>query len=130
MISALCIALSAGTATLVLPTKTITLSWVHSVEQTPWEEDYTIEQNDLFLEEARIKRSGAGMDPPGEAIWRDGWWHYRPSINSLREVLLANSSFAGGYTVCWNSECHLLNTLLPAATPVRLFAADCDAKAN
>jgi len=78
MISALCIALSAGAATLVLPTKTITLSWVHSVEQTPWEEDYTIEQNDLILEEARIKRSGAGMDPPGEAIWRDSWWLIDP----------------------------------------------------
>jgi hypothetical protein len=82
----------------------------------------------LLLEEARIKRSGAGMDPPTYAIWRDGWWHYRPSITPLREVLLANSLFVGGYTVCWESKCHLLNTLVPAGMPVRLFAADCDAK--
>ena len=125
MVGAMCIAFVAGATSVFLQTDKITLSWVHTVERTPWEEDYVVENGALVIEEARVKRSGAGMDPPDGASWSRGWWHYRPSIRPLPEVLLANSSFAAGYTVCWNGNCLALNKLLPPATPVRLFATRC-----
>ncbi|HZP79084.1 MAG TPA: DUF1850 domain-containing protein [Pseudolabrys sp.] len=126
MLGAMCIAFAAGSATVVLPTDKITLSWVHTVERTPWEEDYAIENGALVIKEARVKRSGAGMDPPDDATWHDGWWHYRPSIGPLPEVLLANSPFAAGYTICWGGRCRPLNELTPVSTQVKLFATHCE----
>ena len=61
MISGLCIALVGIAGAVVLPTDTVTLSWIHTVEGTPWEEDYTIRDGALALTRARVKRSGAGQ---------------------------------------------------------------------
>lgn len=130
MFSAMCIAFAVGSATVVIPTHKFTLSWIHTVERVPWEEDYVIKNGALVIEEARVRRSGAGMDPPNGAIWSGGWWHYQPSLPPLGEVLLANSTFAGGYTVCWGGKCRPLNELVAAGTPVRISAAPCEAEAN
>jgi hypothetical protein len=126
VISGLCIALVGIAGAPVLPTDTMTLSWTHTVEGTPWEEDYAIRDGALILTEARVKRSGAGMDAPDGAVWARGWWHYAPLLPPLREVVLANSSFAPGYTVCWAGQCRPLKAMIAAGSPVALTAMTCD----
>jgi hypothetical protein len=125
VIGELCIALVGIAGAVVLPTETITLSWTHTVEGTPWEEDYVIRDGALALTQARVKRSGAGMDAPDGAVWAEGWWHYAPSLTPLREVALANSPFAPGYKVCWASQCRPLNAMVAAGNPVKLAPAKC-----
>ena len=126
MTGGLCIALIGMAGAFVLPTNTITLSWTHTVEGTPWEEDYAVVGGALVIREARVKRSGAGMEAPDGAVWAQRWWHYAPSLAPLREVLLANSSFAPGYRVCWHGQCRPLNTMVAAGNFVKLAPAECD----
>ncbi|MFL5041011.1 MAG: DUF1850 domain-containing protein [Xanthobacteraceae bacterium] len=126
MIDGLCIAFIGVASAVVLPTDTITLSWTHTVEGTPWEEDYVILRGALVVKQARVKRSGAGMEAPDGAVWAQGWWHYVPSLGPLPELVLANSSFAPGYRVCWHSECRPLNTIIAAGNFVKLVPAKCN----
>jgi hypothetical protein len=125
VIGGLCIALVGIAGALMLPTDTITLSWTHTVEGTPWEEDYAIRDGALAVTRARVRRSGAGMDAPDGAVWARGWWHYVPSLTPLREVVLANSSFALGYEVCWAGQCRPLNTMIAAGNFVKLAPGNC-----
>jgi len=125
--SALCIGLAAGALLVPLPSGSVTLAWIHSVEKTAWEEDYAVDGELLELREARVRTSGAGMDAPPQAIWRAGWWRYRPRHDRLAEVVLANSEFVDGYSLCWgNGECRPLETWVAKGTPVRLRAVPCD----
>ena len=66
----LCI-LAAGKTT-VLAVSAFTLSWTHSVEKTRWEEDWRVTPAGLEIVEARVKGSGAGMEPPEGAVL-EGW---------------------------------------------------------
>lgn len=112
----LCVAIAAAATTVVLPTSTVTLAWVHSVEKTAWQEDYVVAGNALLLARARVKRSGAGMEPPEAAVWRDGWWEFQPALPPMPEVVFANSSFVAGYMVCWQAECRSLTGMVGRQT--------------
>jgi len=122
---AMCIAIVAGSTTHVLPTGVMTLAWIHTVEKTPWEEDYIVAGGALVIREARVKASGAGMDVPPDAIWAGGWWRYTPALEPLHEVTLANSSFAPGYTICWKGTCQPLKSVIPVGDFVRIAPAPC-----
>jgi hypothetical protein len=126
MLGGLCIALISIAGIVVLPTDTLTLSWTHTVEGTPWEEDYAVVNGALVIKQARVKRSGAGMEPPDGAAWAQGWWHYVPSLGPLPEVVLANSSFAPGYKMCWAGQCRPLNTMIAGGYFVKLAPAQCN----
>jgi hypothetical protein len=56
--------LAAGALSAVLAVNAFTLSWIHSIEKIRWEEDWRIEAGALVIDEARIRGSGAGMEPP------------------------------------------------------------------
>ena len=100
----LCI-LAAGKTT-VLAVSAFTLSWTHSVEKTRWEEDWRVTPAGLEITEARVKGSGAGMDPPEDAVFRDGWWAYRPKVGARSIVKLAASgATGGGWTLCAGGRC-------------------------
>ena len=122
-----CIALVAGAAFIVLPTPAATLAWTHTVEKTGWEEDYSASADGITIAEARIEAIGAGMEPPSLAVREGRWWRYRPSLPALESVKLANSTFAGGYSLCWNSECRPLSSLVPQGKQVSIIAAECAA---
>jgi hypothetical protein len=125
----LCIGLLAATAVHVLPASAVTLRWTHTVEKTPWEEDFVIQGTTLELREARVKRSGAGMDPPPSATWSGGWWRYRPALEPMAEVTVANSEFGDGYTLCWGAGvCRPLEEFIPRGTTVKLAATPCAAE--
>lgn len=122
------VGLAAG-ITARLPLPAFTLAWTHSIEKIRWEEDYRVlpsaDGARLQLTEARIRGSGAGMEPPADALLVDGAWHYRPPLLPLERLRLARSDYVADYSLCWNERCHPLAELAgpPAAAPnVELFA--------
>ena len=96
-----------------LPTLAFTLAWVHSVERTEWQEDYRIVSGRLALVEARIRGSGAGMEPPPGAVLDGGWWRYHPDLPPLPELRLTRSTVTADYRLCWDSVCGPLSAFAP-----------------
>lgn len=105
--------LAAGAATAVLATESFTLAWRHSIEKTRWEEDWRIVGNTLVLAEARIRGTGAGMEPPADAVLEHGVWHYRPALPPQLRLHLSHSPYAGDYELCVVSACGPLAQHLP-----------------
>ncbi len=86
--------ISAG-VTKTLAVAAFTLVWTHSIEKIDWQEDWRVTPQGLELVQARVKGSGAGMEPPPEARLVDGWFQWRPKRAPIREVVLGNSGLAG-----------------------------------
>ncbi len=112
--SGLCIA-AASSLLAFLPLQAFTLAWTHSIEKVRWEEDWRIEAGHLHLVEARIRGSGAGMEPPEGAILKNGVWHYAPQLVPLERLRLANSSFTAAYEFCVAHRCRPLAELAGGA---------------
>jgi hypothetical protein len=113
----LCVAAAAGT--LRLAVTAFTLAWTHSVEHVRWEEDWQLVPGGLELVEARIKGSGAGMDPPPDARLAGGWWVYAPHRAPQPDLVLAASgATGGGWTLCAAGACRELGAA--AGAPIRL----------
>lgn len=100
----LCI-LAAGKTT-VLAASAFTLSWTHSVEKVRWEENWRVTPAGLEIVEARVKGSGAGMEPPDDAVFEDGWWVYAPNVPPRPSLTLAASGATGaGWSICAGGSC-------------------------
>lgn len=54
----------------------------------------------LLLTSARVRGSGAGMEPPLGSVFREGAWHYTPHIAPLKQLLLAHSPYTKEYDLC------------------------------
>ena len=108
---ALC--LSAGALSATLLTQSFTLAWMHSVEKIRWEEDWKIENRHLYVSSARIKGTGAGMEPPEDAIFKNGAWHYTPNMKPLKSVILAHSPYTKEYELCIGLTCKPLGSYFP-----------------
>lgn len=103
-----------------------TLAWTHSVERTEWQERWQVRGSELVLDEARVRGSGAGMEPPEGSVLRDGWWVYqaRRRVPVLR--LAASGATGSGWRLCTEAEgCRELESLLvrdgvaPSAIEIR-----------
>ncbi len=119
---ALC-AFVAGALAARIEATTFTLGWTHSVERVRWEEDYRVTPAGLVLEEARIRGTGAGMEPPDGAVLRDGAWHYRPRLPPLPAVDLLDAGVVPDHELCAAGRCRPLHAWLPGVAhgaPVRL----------
>ena len=79
-------------STLQLGVSAFSLNWVHSVEKVEWQEYWRVKPQGLVLETARVKGSGAGMEPADDAVLKNGWWEWRPQVPPLPEIILANSN--------------------------------------
>ena len=106
--------LVAGAFSVALGWSQFTLAWTHSVQKTAWEEDYRIEGANLVATEARVKGSGAGMEPGPDAVLRDGWWVSRP-MRRLPTLNLARSDAVPDWRLCRDGSCVTVSALLPAA---------------
>ena len=126
--AALCLTL--GAKTVSLDTTQFTLAWTHSVEKTEWEEDYVLRDGHIVVVEARIEGTGAGMEPPPDAVLRTGKWHYVPALPPLEELRLTISPYTADYRLCWAGSCHPLHTLLDTttATPGVVTLRPCTAR--
>ncbi|MBV6474571.1 MAG: DUF1850 domain-containing protein [Rhodocyclaceae bacterium] len=118
----LCIA--AGALVTTLAVESFTLAWTHSIEKTRWEEDWRLAGGRLQLVEARIRGSGAGMEPPAGAVLENGVWRYRPALAPLARLRLANSAYTAGHELCFDGRCRPLAALAGGAEnkPVDLYA--------
>lgn len=91
----------AGGKAVTIAATLFTLSWTHSVEKIRWEEDWQVTAAGLEIIEARVQGSGAGMEPPAEARFNNGWWSYKPALGPLPELNLAASGATGeGWRLC------------------------------
>lgn len=105
----------------------ITLRWTHSIEKIVWEEDYRRVGHALQLVEARVRGTGAGMEPPAGAIWRAGAWHYAPALPPLAELRLTHSPFTVAYEICRAGICRPVTAWLPdIPTEATLILRPCD----
>ena len=96
----------AGAKTAMLAASAFTLAWTHSVEKTEWREEWRIGPAGLELTEARVKGSGAGIDPPEGAVLEDGWWVYAPKVAPVpRLVLAASGATVSGWSLCADGDC-------------------------
>ena len=107
----LCLAAGAVAASLAIDS--FTLSWIHSIEKIRWEEDWRIEAGALVITEARIRGSGAGMEPPAGSVLKNGVWHYRPQLPPQTVLRLSHSPHAGDYILCSATVCAPLADRLP-----------------
>jgi hypothetical protein len=107
----LCLAAGAVAASLAI--ESFTLTWTHSIEKIRWEEDWRIAGHALIIDEARIRGSGAGMEPPAGSVLRNGVWHYRPQLQPQAVLRLTHSPHTAGYTLCTATVCQPLADLLP-----------------
>lgn len=106
----LCLA-SAG-AVKALAVTAFTLVWTHSIEKVEWQEDWNVTPGGLELIEARVKGTGAGMEPPPEARLAEGWFRWKPARFAMGEVTLGNSGAAGEWRLCTDGKCRTLSEIL------------------
>ena len=106
----LCLISAGVTKTLVVAA--FTLVWTHSIEKIDWRENWRVTPQGLELVEARVKGSGAGMEPPPEARLVDGWFVWQPHRVPMPEVVLGNSGKAGEWRLCTKGTCRTLSTIL------------------
>jgi len=100
-----------GAEALRLAVTAFTLSWTHSVEHARWEEAWRVTPAGLELVEARVRGSGAGMEPPPDARLVDGWWVYAPHAPPQPTLVLAASGATGeGWRLCAAGACRELGT--------------------
>lgn len=115
----------AGGKVTVLAVAAFTLSWTHSVEKTRWEEDWRITPAGLQIVEARVKGSGAGMEPPKGAVLNNGWWVYAPKLGARPQVTLAASgTTGGGWWLCAAQTCMELGATAGEAIELSVCPTD------
>lgn len=122
---ALC--LSAGTVSVTLFLNSFTLAWMHSVEKIRWEEQWIVEGNFLHITSASVRGSGAGMEPPPDAIFKEGAWHYTPHVPPLATLNLSHSPYTKEYELCFDNRCTPLNDFfenLPETDTIVLEACE------
>jgi hypothetical protein len=105
----LCLA-SAGVVK-ALSVAAFTLAWTHSIEKIDWQEDWRVTPHGLELVQARVKGSGAGMEPSPEARLIDGWFQWQPARAPKAEVVLGNSGAAGEWRLCHDGRCRTLSDI-------------------
>ena len=108
----------------------VTLAWTHSIEKVRWEEDYEVNvdpgaANTLLLHavQARVRGSAAGMEPPDDAVLKNGWYTYTPPLTHTRALRLTRSEFTADYELCHASVCRPLSHWLPSDQGITLMTA-------
>lgn len=122
-----CLALAAAgqaAAPVFVPVERFTLAWTHSIEKVRWEEDYAVLPGAapvLQALTARVRGSGAGMEPPPDAVLRNGWFEYTPPSLAPHGLRLTRSVFTADYEWCTSGRCAPLSTLLPSDGDITLL---------
>lgn len=97
----------------------ITLAWTHSVEKIVWEEDWRSAPAGLELVEARVRGSGAGMEPPPEAKLANGVWSWKPNLPPQAQVTMRRSGATADWRICISGRCRPMEAYVPSeADPI------------
>lgn len=113
--------LMAGAVALALSSPAFSLTWTHSVEKVEWSEDWVVEAQGLRLAKARVKGSGAGMEPGEGAVLEDGWFVWNPGTLVPELRLAASGATGGGWRLCDGNACREIG----AAPQEALVIAPC-----
>lgn len=103
-----------------VPVQAFTIAWTHSIEKIRWEEDYTVGVDaqstpKLIPGKARILGSGAGMEPPPDAVLHDdGWYEYQPHTAPLDILRMARSPYTADYDWCVKGQCEPMSRIMPS----------------
>jgi hypothetical protein len=126
-----CLALAAAggaAAPVFVPADHFTLAWTHSIEKVRWEEDYAVVASTtpgqppvLQALTARVQGSAAGMEPPADAVPRNGWYEYTPRMWSTQGLRLTRSAYTADYEWCTEGSCIPLGRLLPSDGDITLL---------
>ena len=99
------------------------LSWTHTTEKTEWREEWRVEGEELVLQKAGVKGSGAGMEPPPEAQLEGGFYVWRPETRES-VLTLRRDPHAGDWTLCAEGRCDPIDAWIGVeADPVEIRAA-------
>ncbi|EYD73709.1 DUF1850 domain-containing protein [Limimaricola hongkongensis] len=99
-----------GGVALGLAAGTFELEWTHSVEKIGWRESWRVEDGALHLDEARVRGSGAGMEPGPEARLQNGWWVWAPGLSIPALDLAASGATGAGWRLCADGNCREIGT--------------------
>ena len=119
---ALALCLARAGASVVIATAQFSLSWTHSIEKIRWDESWQVTPAGLVVTQATIRGSGAGMEPPADAVWRDGAWWYRPTLPPQPQVTLAASDYTADHTLCALGRCAPMHEWIVGSGPVTMRA--------
>lgn len=130
-VTGVCLALAAAPDTSAFfPVQEFTLAWTHSIEKTRWEEDYRVippvtqgKLPVLVAGKARVRGSAAGMEPPADAVLRDGWYEYQPSVALPDSLRLTRSGYTADYEWCVQGQCQPMQTVFPTDGGITLLSA-------
>lgn len=112
----LCLAL--GAAVVALHTSAVDLRWTHSVQKTEWREHWDLTKAGLVVEQAAVQSSGAGMDPGPDAVFRNGFWVWKPRLPPQPQLTLTRSPFTpGDWHLCIKGQCRDLGSYFPGIGP-------------
>lgn len=113
--------LVAGKVVAPLMAGALTLAWTHSVEKVAWEEDWRATPAGLEIAEARVKGSGAGMEPPPDARLVNGSYTWKPKLPPQAEVILRRSGATADWRVCIDGRCRPMEAYVPPeADPIMM----------
>ncbi len=117
--------IAAGT-TIHLGVSVLTLAWTHSVEKVRWEEDWRATSAGLIITEDRVQGTGAGMEPAKDASFDGKWWHYRPKLPPIPQVVLRRSgTTVSDWSICIGGVCDSISNYI-AATADPVIMAKCE----
>ncbi|HZH12013.1 MAG TPA: DUF1850 domain-containing protein [Microvirga sp.] len=105
--------LVAGKVVAPLMAGAMTLAWTHSVEKIAWEEDWRATPAGLEIVEARVKGSGAGMEPPPEARLVNGAYVWKPKLGPQAEVVMRRSGATADWRICIAGQCRPMEAYVP-----------------
>lgn len=70
----------------------VRLEWTHTIEKTPWVEEYEVSGGKFDLREAKVKSFGAGVDQIASEVENEnGWVILRGTGRSFEELRFINS---------------------------------------
>ncbi len=81
------------------------LRWTHSVERVDWVEHWQVGPDHLHLVEARVRGSGAGMEPGPDARRVGEWWVWSPDRRVEALNLAASGATGAGWRLCDGPLC-------------------------